>query len=158
MAFTTTKTDWSEEVLNAPELNRIEENIQGNHDDIVTNAGTISANIDQPVKTTSNVTFNDLTVTGDITNLLPAGRSIHQTTITRDEVFNILSPYIPNIGDEMKITGGLDFPGGGSVMLPSKMGRIDAVTIWIYTHTLGLSGAYQVVSGSMSNMSLSIAW
>lgn len=88
MAFTTTKTDWGEEVLNNTALNRIEENTQGNHDDSTTNTAdiaTINTNIDQPVLTTSNVTHNNITTTNNVT----IGGKINPTIVPTSTIYTI---------------------------------------------------------------------
>ncbi len=78
-----------------------------------------SAWVDLDIIASSALTVtDDLTVGGEINNLLSSNRYIHADAPTQASIFDKLSPFLPDIDDVIKITGGYSSFGtlsGGNV-------------------------------------------
>lgn len=145
MAYVTPKTNWAaNDVPVASDFNRIENNTLANHDDIITEA--------------ANRASQDLAYS----QLSKYTASIHSNGMTEGAIFDILSPYVPNIGDKIKLTGGVYNLATGGEGIPSFCERISSVLINIYVLSIVpflTISTMALDDGSTENIyGLSIAW
>lgn len=160
MAYVTPKTNWAaDNVPVASDFNRIENNTLANHDDIITEAGSRDTAIAVAVASeAANRASQDLAYS----QLSKYTASIHSNSMTEGAIFDILSLYVPNIGDKIKLTGGIYNPSTGGQWIPSFCERISSVLINIYAKSIGqflLVWTIALDDGSTENSySLSIAW
>ncbi len=97
----------------------------------------------------ATATFNsDLNVTGTATVVsfpskrITSANYIHAASISQNDVYDKVSPFLPNIGDIMAISGGLKTSGALTITLAYVI-RLDA-------NTLRFSG-YGISSGSIAS-------
>ncbi len=78
--------------------------------------------IDQDVRAVAGPTFVDSV------RLLTSANNIHAASISQNDVYDKISPFLPNIGDIMAISGGLKTSGALTITLAYAT-RLDADTI-----------------------------
>jgi len=136
-----------------------------NHSDVVSNTAATALNtthrssdgsdhsfIDQDVKSTAGPTFID----GK--RLVTSANYLYDST-NEDVVFDKLSPFIPDVGNEMMITGGFKDSGGITYIL-SRAKKESSSVIKLYCITIaGSVSAIDMVDGQTGHsVQISASW
>ena len=136
----------------------------------------IKIRADGSIETVSNLTAGGtLTLTGKTflaKGINPKG-TYHGEGVTENDLFDLLSPAIPNIGDMCIISGGMTLwyaPIGGVVFVFSRAQRITATRVDLYFCSLTVDTGYvngtiqlddgdaTVLASGGHNYRISIAW
>lgn len=106
-------------------------------------------------------TYVNVTVTNDITynsKQITSDNYLHADT-TQDVVFDKLSPFLPNIGDTMMMTGGGETSTGAEFII-SRAERNSATVIrfYIYSITSSVTSTTDATNGSATSIKISASW
>lgn len=98
----------------------------------------------------ADMTYNSKQITSD--------NYLHADT-TQDVVFDKLSPFLPNVGDTMMITGGGETSTGAEFII-SRVERNSATVIrfYIYSITSSVTSTTDATNGSATSIKISASW
>lgn len=92
----------------------------------------------------------------EIPNGIPGGiktnNFIHNNSITENVIFDTIDSFIPNVGDDLNVNGGIGLGGFLDTLICSKMVRVSNTAIDIYGHvSSALLGTNKVDIYTMDN-------
>lgn len=102
--------------------------------------------------------LNDVEVTGFLqykSKRITSLNYIHGNAIIAADIFDIIAPFVPNIGDQILLTGSSD---SGVIFIYSRAHRTTATIIDLYGTSNGTVAVSSIVDGGGATKNISIAW
>lgn len=169
MSYSTPKTDWdAADAVGSTDFNRIESNIKALKDEAVTINGVKTFEGDNVHN--GDETFNGSNIhNGSETFIsqpsMAAGNKVNgyvHGTVTENAIFDAMSPFLPNIGDSMIISGSSGSAISTAIVVYSRAERTGASIITLYSLSVSTSSgsvfSREINDGDSSTLLISLSW